>query len=125
LGAWGSRATQGFEPTEIAREYHLPGDLSTLEADLLKEKSAEVMRVVCVCYATVDEAIAQCFKSYVNERFGELKHLQSQLTLTNQELTRLVRANQDNLSHLAHELKTPLTSIIGYPIYFAPTTTEI
>lgn len=114
------RATQGFEPTEIAREYHLLRQVifSTLEAALLKEKSTEVMRVVCVINATVDEAIAQCFKSYVDERFRELKHLQSQLTLTNQELTRLVRANQDNLSHLAHELKTPLTSIIGYSDLF-------
>jgi hypothetical protein len=49
---------------------------------------------------------------------GELEHLQSQLTLNNQELTRLVRANQDNLSHLAHELKSPLTSIIGYSDLF-------
>ena len=37
---------------------------------------------------------------------------------SNQELTRLVRANQDNLSHLAHELKNPLTSIIGYSDLF-------
>jgi hypothetical protein len=44
--------------------------------------------------------------------------LQNQLQLTNQELTRLVRASQDNLSHLAHELKTPLTSIIGYSELF-------
>ena len=114
------RATQGFEPTEIAREYHLLRQVifSTLEAELLKEKAAEVMRVVCVINAMVDEATAQCFKSYVDERFREVKQLQSQLTLTNQELTRLVRANQDNLSHLAHELKTPLTSIIGYSDLF-------
>lgn len=40
------------------------------------------------------------------------------MTLNNQELTRLIRANQDNLSHLAHELKNPLTSIIGYSDLF-------
>ena len=44
----------------------------------------------------------------------ELEQLQSQLTLTNQELTRLIEASKDNLSYLAHELKTPLTAVIGY-----------
>ncbi|WP_260446886.1 sensor histidine kinase KdpD [Nostoc sp. 2RC] len=38
--------------------------------------------------------------------------------MTNQELTRLVRASKESLSHLAHELKTPLTSIIGYADLF-------
>jgi signal transduction histidine kinase len=40
------------------------------------------------------------------------------MILTNQELNRLVNASQENLSHLAHELKTPLTSIIGYSELF-------
>lgn len=40
------------------------------------------------------------------------------MRLTNQELTRLVRASKDSLSRLAHELKTPLTSIIGYADLF-------
>ena len=72
------------------------------------------MRVYNLIDATIDEAIAQCFKSYVEERLQELQQLQSQANLTNQELTRLIKANQDNISHLAHELKNPLNSIIGY-----------
>jgi hypothetical protein len=72
------------------------------------------MRVYNLIDATIDEAIAQCFKSYVEERLQELQQLQSQADLTNQELTRLVKANQDNISQLAHELKNPLNSIIGY-----------
>lgn len=114
------RAAQGFEPTEIAREYHLLRQVifSNLETELLKTKPPEMMRVFRLIDATVDEAIAQCFKSYVDERLRELEQLQSQLTLNNQELTRLVRTNQDNLSHLAHELKTPLNSIIGYSDLF-------
>jgi signal transduction histidine kinase len=66
----------------------------------------------------IDEAIARCFDSYTQGRLQELEQLQSQLRLTNQELTRLVRASKTNLSHLAHELKTPLTSIIGYSDLF-------
>ncbi|MDZ8259560.1 HAMP domain-containing sensor histidine kinase [Nostoc sp. ChiQUE01b] len=66
----------------------------------------------------IDEAIARYFNSYTQGRLQELKQLQSQLRLTNQELTRLVSANKDSISHLAHELKTPLTSIIGYADLF-------
>jgi hypothetical protein len=76
------------------------------------------MRVYGVIDATIDEAIAQCFKSYVEERLQELQQLQASAALTNQELTRLVKANQDNLSQLAHELKNPLNSIIGYSELF-------
>ncbi len=110
------RAAQGFTPTEIAREYRLLRQVifSTLEADLLEGTVREVMRVYNLIDATIDEAIAQCFKSYVEERLQELQQLQSQAELTNQELTRLVKANQDNISQLAHELKNPLNSIIGY-----------
>jgi signal transduction histidine kinase len=114
------RAAQGFAPTEIAREYRLLRQVifSTLESDLLMGTVQEVMRVYHVINSTIDEAIAQCFKSYVDERLRELQHLQIQLELTNQELTRLVKANQDNLSQLAHELKNPLNSIIGYSELF-------
>jgi signal transduction histidine kinase len=110
------RAAQGFAPTEIAREYRLLRQVifSTLEADLLEGTVREVMRVYNLIDATIDEAIAQCFKSYVDERLQELQQLQSQANLTNQELTRLVKASQDNISQLAHELKNPLNSIIGY-----------
>ncbi len=114
------RAGQGFEPIEIAREYRLLRQVtfSTLEDDLKQASSIDVMRAVRLIDAVVDEAIAQCFKSYMEQRLGELQQLQSQLQLNNQELTRLVRANQESLSHLAHELKTPLTSIIGYSELF-------
>ena len=114
------RAAQGFAPTEIAREYRLLRQVifSTLEPYLLRGTVPEVMQVYRRIDSTIDEAIAQCFKSYVDERLRELQQLQIQLELTNQELTRLVKANQDNLSHLAHELKNPLNSIIGYSELF-------
>jgi signal transduction histidine kinase len=120
------RAEQGFDAAEIAREYRLLRQVtfSTLEANLLDGSPKEVIRVFRLIDAVVDEAIARCFKSYTSERLRELEQLQSQLTLNNQELTRLIRANQDNLSHLAHELKTPLTSIIGYSDLFLRTSRQ-
>jgi hypothetical protein len=114
------RAEQGFDPAEVAREYRLLRQVifSVLEANLLAGTVAEGIRAVRLIDIVIDEAIALCFKSYVEERLQELKQLQNQLTYTNQELTRLLRANQDNLSVLAHELKTPLNSIIGYSELF-------
>jgi hypothetical protein len=114
------RATQGFDPAEVAREYRLLREVifSVLEASLLAGTAAEGIRTVRLIDAVLDEAIAQCFTSYVDERLRELQHLQHQLTRTNQELRRLIHANQDNLSVLAHELKTPLNSIIGYSELF-------
>jgi signal transduction histidine kinase len=114
------RAEQGFEPSEIAREYRLLRSIlfSTLETDLLQGSPREMLRAVRLIDMVIDEAIARCFDSYTQGRLQELEQLQSQLRLTNQELTRLVRASKTNLSHLAHELKTPLTSIIGYSDLF-------
>ncbi|KAB8333078.1 HAMP domain-containing histidine kinase [Scytonema tolypothrichoides VB-61278] len=114
------RAEQGFDAAEIAREYRLLRNsiFVTLEPELLKASAQEVMRAVHLIDMVLDEAIAYCFQSYTQQRLTELEQLQNQLTLNNQELTRLVRANQDNLSYLAHELKSPLTSIIGYSDLF-------
>ncbi|MBW4573879.1 MAG: sensor histidine kinase [Aphanothece sp. CMT-3BRIN-NPC111] len=114
------RAKQGYDAEEIAREYRLVRWVifSTLEPDLLKGSSAEVIRACRLIDTALDEVIARCFKSYTDERLHDIEQVQSQLQLANQELTRLVRANKDNLSELAHELKTPLTSIIGYSDLF-------
>jgi signal transduction histidine kinase len=114
------RAEQGFDAAEIAREYRLLRNtiFVILEPELLQASARDVMRAVRLIDMVLDEAIAYCFQSYTQQRLTELEQLQNQLTLNNQELTRLVRANQDNISHLAHELKTPLTSIIGYSDLF-------
>ncbi|MEP6518422.1 ATP-binding protein [Microcoleus vaginatus] len=114
------RAKQGYDAEEIAREYRLLRWVifEALEPELFKASGTEVSRAYRLIDTALDEVIAKCFQTFTQERFQELKDLQNQLQLTNQELTRLVRANQENLSHLAHELKTPLTSIIGYSDLF-------
>jgi len=114
------RAKQGYDAEEIAREYSILRWVifSTLEVELTQGSPTEIIRAVRLIDTALDEVIAHCFKSYTEERLRELKQLQSQLRMTNQELTRLVRASKDNLAHLAHELKTPLTSIIGYSDLF-------
>ncbi|MEG4228865.1 sensor histidine kinase [Microcoleus sp. N9_B2] len=114
------RAKQGYDAEEIAREYRLLRRVifDALEPELLKGSAAEVSRAYRLIDTALDEVIAKCFKTYTQERLQGLQDLQNQLQLTNQELIRLLSASQENLSHLAHELKTPLTSIIGYSELF-------
>jgi signal transduction histidine kinase len=110
------RAKQKFDSAEIAQEYRLLRQVifTTLEPDLLKGSPQEVIRAFRLIDSVLDQAISQCFDRYVEERLQELEQLQNHLTLTNHELTRLLQASQDNLAQLAHELRTPLSSIIGY-----------
>ncbi|MBE9129518.1 MULTISPECIES: sensor histidine kinase [unclassified Coleofasciculus] len=114
------RAKQGYDPEEVAREYRLLRQVifSTLEENLLQGSPKEVLRAVRLIDTSLDEVIAQCFQSYTEERLRELDQLKNHLALTNQELTRLVNTHQEYLSYLAHDLKNPLTSIIGYSDLF-------
>ncbi|MTJ54348.1 HAMP domain-containing histidine kinase [Anabaena sp. UHCC 0253] len=114
------RASQGFNSEEIAREYHQLRVViyDVIEEDLLQGTSKDIIRAFRLINTVLDEAIAQCFHSYVDERLRELAHLHNTLTLHNRELTRLINANRDNLSLLTHDLKQPLTSIIGYSDLF-------
>jgi signal transduction histidine kinase len=110
------RAQQGYDTAEIVREYRLLRQviLSILESDLLSGTAEEVLASVRLIDSVFDEVITISLESYIESRLIELRQMQSQLTLTNQELTRLVQVQKDNLSYMAHELKTPLNSIIGH-----------
>lgn len=109
-----------YKAQEIVREYGLAREtiLDVLEEKLERSNPKEVIRVMRLIEQAMDEVIGICFASYSEEQLQELQILYAQLKLTNQELARLVRASQENLAHLAHELKTPLTSIIGYSDLF-------
>ncbi|MBO0348845.1 sensor histidine kinase [Phormidium pseudopriestleyi FRX01] len=123
LSAWKHgylRSQQGYAPQEIAREYGLVREMMILaiEEELERAKPQEIIRVIRLIDKAMDDVIVHCFRSYTEERLRELQELQTQLNFTNQELTRLVRANKENFADLAHELKTPLNSIIGYSELF-------
>ncbi|BAY11738.1 sensor histidine kinase [Calothrix sp. NIES-2098] len=114
------RAAQGFDPAEIAREYHLLRRVifETIEISLLQGTPTAIVRAMRLIDTVIDEAIARCFNSYFEERLRELQQLYNSLALHNEELNRLVNSNQDYLHQLAHELKSPLASIIGYSDLF-------
>lgn len=111
-----ARAEQGYDTAEIVREYRLLRQtiLSVLESNLLSGSTQDLLDSIRLIDGVFDEIIADSLESYIRSRLIELQQMQSQLTLTNQELNRLVRVQKDNLSYMAHELKTPLTSIIGH-----------
>lgn len=108
------RAKQGYDPTEVAREYRILRQIifSHLEPDLLRGSSAQVLQATRIIDMALDEVIGLCFNSYTEQRLQELEKLQSQVNLTNHELTRLVETHRDNLAHLAHDLKNPLQAIM-------------
>ncbi|MFP5272438.1 sensor histidine kinase [Coleofasciculus sp.] len=108
------RAKQGYDPTEVAREYRILRQIifSHLEPALLRGSGAQVLQATRIIDMALDEVIGRCFNSYTEERLQELEKLQSQVNLTNHELTRLVETHRDNLAHLAHDLKNPLQAIL-------------
>lgn len=110
------RAEQGYDTAEIMREYRLLRTiiLDVLHLDLCTGSVDEVLKAIKILNDVLDTIIANSLESYIEARLTELKQMHSQLTLTNQELTRLIKVQKDNLAYLAHELKTPLNSIIGY-----------
>ncbi|MBW4518964.1 MAG: sensor histidine kinase [Scytolyngbya sp. HA4215-MV1] len=115
-----ARAAQGFNPAEIAQEYHLLRSLlrQNLWTELMQETTKDAVRAIAMIDEVIDAAISVCFQSYMEERTAELQQIQQQLHLTVQELQRLVQVSQDNVSLLAHELKTPLSAMIGYAELF-------
>ncbi|MFW6296663.1 MAG: sensor histidine kinase, partial [Halothece sp.] len=110
------RASQGYNAEEITREYGLLRQtiFDVLEEDLLELPTKEFNRSFRIVDAIIDEASTQCFKQFVQEKTSKVESIKEQLFVTNQELNRLLKNSKQHLSFLAHEIKTPLTSIMGY-----------
>ena len=110
------RAEQGYDITEIMREYGLLREivLTVLEPDLITCSAKEALSTVRLINSVIDRVITFSFESFVEVRLRELEQLQAQLIFANQELTRLVATQKEDLSHMVHELKSPLNSIMGF-----------
>lgn len=110
------RADQGFDISEVVREYRTLRNvlLTVLEPDLKTGSVAAALQAVRKIGDVLDKAVLLSMESYVAHRLELLEQMHGQLLLTNQELIRLVQMQKDNVSHLAHELKNPLNSIIGF-----------
>ena len=110
------RAEQGYDVAEIMGEYSLLRKIlfATLKPNLLTGSKDEMFQTIELIDSVIDRVVSLSLDSYVNGRLEEFKQLRGQLVLTNQELTRLVESQKEDLAHLAHELKSPLNSIMGF-----------
>ncbi len=110
------RAQQGFDTAEVVREYRILRNvvLTILEPELSSGTVKDALTAVRKIDHILDSAVLISLDSYVKHRFDTLEQMQGQLLLTNQELSRLVQSQKDNLSHLAHELKNPLNAMLGF-----------
>jgi len=110
------RAEQGYDTTEIIREYCLLREtlFSQLAPELLTLSNLELLATTRMINVSFDTVVSFSIESYIQSRLQEYAQIQNQLLLTNQELTRLVSSQTDNLSHLSHELKNHLNSIMGF-----------
>lgn len=114
------RAQQGYSASEIVREYSILRDviLEKIEPQLLQSTPQIVLRAGRLVNGIIDQVIAICLRRYTDERLNEVNLLYDEMLASNQELDRLIRNEQTNTAHMAHELKTPLTCIIGYSDLF-------
>ncbi|MEM8780384.1 MAG: sensor histidine kinase [Cyanobacteria bacterium P01_G01_bin.49] len=110
------RAEQGYDVTEVVREYGILRRviITVLKPDLLSKSGDEILQMIDLIDEIIDKVISLSLESYIETRLRELEQIRNQLLLTNQELTRLVSTQKEDLSYLAHELKTPLNSIMGF-----------
>ena len=110
------RAEQGYDLAEIVREYSLLRKIifSVLKPDLLANSGENMLQFVELIDSVIDRVVSLSLESYVEVQLSELQQVRSQLILTNQELTRLVASQKEGVSHMAHELKSPLNAIMGF-----------
>lgn len=113
-------AKQGYDAAEIAREYAVLRNIifETLETELLGGEPLVMLRTIRLVNGALDKVIALSLDRYTQERIRAVNLLYDELLASNQELDWLVRNEQTNMAHLAHELKSPLSSIIGYSDLF-------
>lgn len=118
---WGSqhgfsRSAQDFEPEELVREFFGLKQIviGELTPQLCESSPQQVIEQLALVDVVVNKVMENSFISYKKLKQRELEELNRQILLTNQEIARLIANGQENISYLLHEIKNPLTSIIGY-----------
>ena len=111
-----TRSAQNFAPEELVREFFLLKRIviDQLKPQLFNSSPTEIIELINLIDVIINKVMENCFNSYAVSRKQQIKDLHQQIFFTNQEIRRLVADHQDSLEYLAHEIKNPLTSIIGY-----------
>ena len=110
------RSTQNFNIEELVREFYLLKQilLEELKPHLLIYSSEKIVEKLALVDSAINRIMENSFQSYALTRKRQIDDLRQQVFLTKQELNRLIASHQESLSYLVHEIKNPLTSIIGY-----------
>ena len=109
------RSVQKFNPEELVREFFLLKQVAIGELKpQLTANPETTLEKISKIDSIVNRIMENSFQSYVDVQKRQLEDLHQQVFLTQQELTCLIAGHQENLSYLVHEIKNPLTSIIGY-----------
>ncbi|MEO1341842.1 MAG: HAMP domain-containing sensor histidine kinase, partial [Cyanobacteria bacterium J06635_13] len=108
--------SQNLEPEKIAQDFFgvKKSVLTQLQPKLFKSSPAEIIEQISLLDLAIKILMQKCLNRYSELRRQQIKELHHQIFLTNQEIKRLIADHQDNLDYLIHEIKNPLTSIIGY-----------
>ena len=122
---WGSqhgfsRSAQDFKPKELVREFFLLKQIvvEELAPQLTASSPLQIIEQLASIDFVINKVMENSFESYAKLRKQQVEDLNRQILLTNQEITRLIANRQDNISYLMHEIKNPLTSIVGYSDLF-------
>ena len=115
-----TRSEQEFDPKEIVREFYLLKQiiLAELRPQLLTCSPEQILQKLAFIDSAIDRVMENSFQSYTENKQHQLAKLREQIFLTNQELTRLIEDRHHHLSYITHEIKNPLTSIVGYSDLF-------
>ncbi len=115
-----SQAAQGYDAEEIVRQYAIFRDVifDVLEPELLSSEPFLLLTTTRLIAGAIDQVIAFSLKRFAEDRLRDVNLFYDEMVVSNQELDRLLRNEQKNLTHLVHELKSPLSCIIGYSDLF-------
>ena len=114
------RSRQNVNPEEIVREFFLLKQIiiAKLKPQLMNHSPEKIIERVALIDSAIDRVIENSFKTYSEIKKQQLQTLQQQIISTNQDIAHLIAEHQDSLSYLLHEIKNPLTAIIGYSDLF-------
>lgn len=115
-----TRSEQEFNPKEIVREFYLLKQLLLAEfrPQLLQCSSEKILQKLASVDSAIDLLMENSFHSYTENKQHQLEQLREQIFVTNEELTHLIEDRHHELCYLTHEIKNPLTSIVGYSDLF-------
>lgn len=105
------RVEIGFDPAEMLQEF------STLRRIILSTilvDSTDLNAALSAIDGVLNEISARAVKRYAEHQIEQINTTCSELLSSNQTLTRLVKTQKDEVSHLAHELRNPLHAIISF-----------